>query len=188
MGSCRKSNSQHAEQQISEETIVFLNDVLPNNDSIEIIEFVKQSITIESLRAELANIEWKSVPPKSSTDFQTAVIDNTILTINADLTRMIKRIGEQYDAGDVDQASYIDTMKLLDATLTGVLNAHKQLDDSSIDQTGAILTYACLARSIVSQELIKRKFEHHASLTLEQTKVLSDISRDQNYYKLDTLP
>ncbi len=188
MVSCQPASQQQTALQISTETASFLNDVLPNNNSSALTEYANDSVDIERLTTELVDIQWKSVPPKSSTDFQSATSAGAAITLNGDFARMIKLLGEQYDAGESSQHAYIDSMKILDSTLTGILNSHKQLADSSINQTGSILTYACLARSIISQELIKRDLEQHASLSLEQTKTLSDISRDQNYDKLDTLP
>jgi hypothetical protein len=188
IASCQSKNQQQTPPQVSSKTTSFLNDVLPNNNASQIVEYMNNSIDFELLSNELINIQWQSVPPKSFTDFQSASSGNMSVTLNGDFARMIKLLGEQYDAGEINQVVYTNSMTVLDATLIGILNAHKQLNDRSIDQSGAILTYAGLARSFISQQLIDRNFDQYTSLSNEQRKTLRDITRTQSYEKLDTFP
>lgn len=173
-------------QALSGPTEDMLNKALAARDPWAIVAIVQQPLDLGQVETELAALRWASVAPASSTALQHARYRDLTLAVDAEFREMVTTLGELYDEEKINQATYLAAMRLVDATLRGLLASREWLRDRPIENSAAVLTYACLARAAMSQELLNRGLD--APLTADQNQQLSDIARYQNWDQLDEFP
>lgn len=113
----------------------------------------------DALREELRSVEWIPVEPSGGTDPQRARHGAVTVAVDAGFRQMVLELGAMHDSGDIGPGDYGRAMRLLDATLDGLLRSHRRLDTPGVDPIASVLTHAALSRAVISQELGSRSLE-----------------------------
>ena len=154
----------------------------------ELLKLAADAERAELVRHELRSLRWEAEPPMNSSDTQTLVYDDLQLKITGKHSELIKRLGQQYVDGEIDAATYQNSMGMLAAMTDGVLRSHALIHDREVSQLNSALPYAALLRASISSELREHGFEGAAVLTEEQQGMLRDAARTGEYEKFDQLP
>jgi len=185
---CSGPSEYTVQKTVDSESVVLLLSHVADNDSGALVSFVQMDFKSEGVVAALKDIQWRSGQPQPFSNLQFVESNDARLQIDAKFNRQIREIGIMFDKGLIDQKTYVDVLKIVGAVLVGVLRSHKDIDDPTINISSSALTYACLARGGIFQEMERRSLDQFSFLQPKQVGVLTEIARTREYGKLDNLP